>query len=78
MRTLYAANLAPLAVGDRVLTFRGEPARLVGTSEPAHAGSTGRVHLQFFDEAGRPSYTGSYYPGVINAHWGDEVTGGAR
>lgn len=58
----------PVKVGDRVKTFRGEEATVVGMQEPRVSWSTGRVYLQ---RDGVP-FQDEFYPGVINAHWKEE------
>lgn len=56
-----------LKVGDRVKTFRGESATLLGMQEPQHAASTGRV----FVKIDGTQYESSFFPGVIGAEWRD-------
>jgi hypothetical protein len=50
----------PVRVGQRVTDFRGERWTVTGWTEPAHAGSTGRVHVK----QGQTEM--SYYPSVFN------------
>lgn len=55
----------PVAKGDTVISFRGEPAKLVGWKEPVHSGSTGRVVVL------KGKSTREYYPSVYNLKFVD-------
>jgi hypothetical protein len=53
----------PLKIGDPVITFRGEEARLVGMTPPRREGSSGRVELALGNG------NAEYYPSVIGAEF---------
>ncbi len=53
----------PIHIGDKVRTFRGEEAIVLGAVPPLHENSTGRVHV----EIGKHDM--EYYPSVIDAKW---------
>jgi len=69
MRKLFYGNTAmqkagePVAIGDKVLTFRGEPVEVTGIFAPTHAGSTGRVEIS------EDGHSRLVYPSVIDAEW---------
>lgn len=52
-------------VGDKCKTNRGEHGIVKGIEKPKHAGSTGRVYVEF------DGFTHSFYPSVIAAEWID-------
>jgi hypothetical protein len=65
--TLVNSNTRkPIQIGDSVITFRGEVGKLAGTQVPRHAGSTGRVIIEFDAEG---NMGGTFYPSVIGAEW---------
>jgi hypothetical protein len=49
----------PVEMGQVVLSFRGEPAKVTGGSAPHKSSSTGRVDTD----------RGSYYPSVYGLKW---------
>lgn len=51
-----------LHIGDKVKTFRGESAILLGFTPPRHGGSTGRVSVKIGAEREQ-----EFFPGVICA-----------
>lgn len=65
MRLIYEATGKEVIPGDKAKTFRGEKVEVVSIEKPRHAGSTGRVNVEF--EKGEP--TTSFYPSVIGAKW---------
>ncbi len=56
----------PLGVGDRVLSFRGEPYVVIGGSAPHKSGSTGRVSVRDVELG---AHSMEFFPGVIGAMW---------
>lgn len=50
-------------LGDCLLTFRGESAKVTRLQEPRHEGSTGRIY----------SDIGAFFPSIFNCKWvGDD------
>ena len=49
MKLVYDSAPGPgakVAIGDRVIDFRGDEWHVTGWEEPQHAGSTGRVYVR--------------------------------
>jgi hypothetical protein len=67
MRLICKSTREELKPGQRVSTFRGEIGTLIGATPPHKPGSTGRI---VFQQDGA-SFTGEYFPSVINAEWVD-------
>lgn len=59
---------AVINVGDRVVSFRGEPAILVSLDRPKGNGRDGKVTVKWegFDGSKRDGFEGSYYAGVFD------------
>ena len=69
LHLIHDDSRLPVRVGDKVNTFRGEPAVVNGwIPPPRHFGSTGRVVLSI---AGNAPF--EYYPSVIDCHWVEKV-----
>ena len=49
----------PVAIGDKVTSFRGEESIVLGMTEPRHSGSTGRMRVDH----------GEYFPSVFKCEW---------
>lgn len=64
MQLIHSNTKEPAHVGDALTTFRGEPVTLVGSQEPRHSGSTGRIIVQDAD-----GHANSFYPGVCGLEW---------
>lgn len=65
MQLVHAATRKPVAVGDRLVSFRGESATLAYIEPPHKPASTGRVYV-YWDWATQQS---GYFPGVFNLVW---------
>lgn len=72
MKLIYTAtnraDFSPgreVAIGDKVVTFRGECATVIAFAKPLHRASTGRVTIGASDER----WTMDYFPSVIGAEW---------
>ena len=64
-KLIDATTGADVNVGDKVFSFRGEPAVIVDASPPHKPSSTGKVIVVNMPEEG----TSEYYPGVFNLKW---------
>jgi hypothetical protein len=53
----------PIKIGDPVVTFRGEPARLLDWEPPRHSSSSGRAYIKMTADG----YEHGYFPSVIGA-----------
>lgn len=52
-------------LGDKVTSFRGEQAIVLGWSLPRHAGSSGRVFVQWLE---KDTFQHEYFPSVFDLH----------
>lgn len=66
MKLVYANSLKPVAIGDNVTTFNGEPVTVTNIIPPHKPESTGRVTLK-----STGGWDSSFFPGVIGAVWID-------
>ena len=64
MKLVYVNSNREVAVGDRVLTFRGEECVVQGYVKPHKPSSTGFVYV--IDKENKVS---QFYPSVIGAVW---------
>ena len=62
--TIGAVAVRPIKLGEAAIMRDGEEVTVTGGNPPAHAASTGRVHVEA--ERGR---TLEYFPSVIGAVW---------
>jgi len=68
--TLVDSNGRAVEVGETLVSFRDERARLIGMLEPRHAGSTGRVVVRWMSTNGElVGEMQTYFPGVFNLEW---------
>ncbi len=59
---LVDKNGGKVNIGDKLTSFRGEAAKLLGWAKSLNnPNSTGRVHVEWHD-----GLTGSYYPSVFD------------
>lgn len=63
-RLVQDKSLAPIDIGQKLTTFRGEVVTLDSTQPPHHEGSTGRVYCR--DAEGRVN---GWYPSVVGCHF---------
>jgi hypothetical protein len=66
MKLVYENTGCEVKTGDVAHTFRGEAVYIEGWREPQHSGSTGRVYVKFFGDAG---WSQEFFPSVIGAVW---------
>lgn len=64
MRLIYANSNREVAIGDRVLTFRGEECIVQGYAKPHKPSSTGFVYV-----VNKQGKVDQFYPSVIGAVW---------
>lgn len=68
MKLLNKKTGKPVAVGDTVISFRGEAATVTGWAEPHTSCSTGRIYVM---ETGA-SAERAYYPAVYDCKFVEE------
>ncbi len=73
MRLVHTNQNREVFIGDEVVSFRGDRYVVVGSIEPQHEGSTGRVLVQEVLPKGTkkraPTMTQAYYPAVFDLQW---------
>lgn len=65
MRLVYEETGKEVKVGDKAVTFRGEPVEVTYFREPHKASSSGKVSVK----REGASMSMEYYVGVIGAEW---------
>lgn len=68
MKLVFQEGKPEVKLGQTVKDFRGEECKVVGMTEPQHAGSSGRVTLQYMRK-GAYQRASEYFPSVIGAKW---------
>lgn len=59
MNLVHSETKAPILVGDKLLSFRGDLYTVTGWREPQHSGSTGRVWVE----------GGEFFPSVLGCEF---------
>lgn len=66
-RTKLYINDKPAVVGQKVVSFRGEKAKLISWTPPHKPSSTGRVYIKFEDGNQQ-----EYFPSVIGGEFKED------